>query len=142
MSLRDDPAAAFAEDDGGSIQGGSVALIDPRRLRPIEGHGPRRAEWVQDLIVEAGTWTRPICVERHHLLVLDGHHRLQAALTMNLALVPCQLFNYGEVEVWSLRPQYEVSTERIVEVPCAVISTHTRLPSTAFRHQSPRAPSN
>ena len=34
---------------------------------------------------------------------------------MNLALVPCQLFNYGEVEVWSLRPQYEVSTERIVE---------------------------
>ena len=87
-----------------------ICLIEIEKLRPIEGHGKKRVEWLKNKILEEG-WTKPIVVEKDNYLVMDGMHRLEAAKELNLTYVPCQLFAYGDVEVWSLRRNHVVTRE-------------------------------
>jgi len=90
-------------------------FLDPKTLLRIEGHSEKRVTWLKKKILSEELWTRPLCVERTHLLVLDGHHRLAVSLSLGLACVPCELFDYGDVEVWSLRDNHEVSRELVTE---------------------------
>ncbi len=92
-----------------------MKLLDPKRLRHIEGFSEKRMEQIKKKILKEGVWTRPLCIESKHLLVLDGQHRMEIALSLGLARVPCQLFEYKDVEVWSLRHNHEVSRELVVE---------------------------
>jgi L-serine kinase (ADP) len=93
-----------------------VELIDVRRLRHIEGFSPKRVQIFLRKIEAAGVWTQPLCIERTHCLVMDGQHRMEVALALGLKRVPCELFDYQEVELWSLRPKTcEVTRELVVQ---------------------------
>ncbi|MBI2896358.1 MAG: ParB N-terminal domain-containing protein [Deltaproteobacteria bacterium] len=91
-----------------------MELIEVDRLRHIEGYSQRRAQNIRKTIQKDGVWKRPLCIERTHLLVLDGQHRLEAARSLGMRLVPCQMFDYDEVEVWSLRSNHEVTRELVI----------------------------
>jgi len=91
-----------------------IVMMDPRELRHIEGFSKRRAAWLEKKIVGDGIWTRPLRVERTHRLVLDGQHRMEVGLALGLAVVPCELFDYEEVEVWSLRANHEVTRALVI----------------------------
>lgn len=93
----------------------NVKLIDPRRLHHIEGWSRKRARLLRKKIVAEGVWTLPLAVERTHLLVLDGQHRMEAALALGLERVPCALYDYDDVEVWSLRENRAVSRALVIE---------------------------
>lgn len=92
-----------------------MKLVNPESLRHIEGFSPKRVEWLTQKILDEGVWTRPLCIERTHLLALDGQHRMEVALRLGLARVPCLLFDYDEVEVWSLRDNHAVSRALVIE---------------------------
>jgi hypothetical protein len=92
-----------------------IRMVPVDRLRPIEGHSRKRVRWLAEKITRENVWTRPLCVEERHLLVLDGMHRLHAARELGLAVVPCALYDYADVEVWSLRDNHVVTRERVVE---------------------------
>lgn len=92
-----------------------VKMINPKRLLHIEGFSKRRAEWLRKKILKEGVWTKPIAIERTHKLVLDGQHRTEVALALGLKRVPCALFDYDDVEVWSLRKSCKVSRALVVE---------------------------
>jgi L-serine kinase (ADP) len=91
-----------------------ITFVDPRQLRHIEGFSRRRATWLEKKIVSEGVWTKPLRIERTHFLVLDGQHRMEVGLALGLKVVPCEMFDYDEVEVWSLRPTHEVSRELVI----------------------------
>lgn len=93
----------------------AIELIDPKRLRHIEGFSKKRALWLRRKIEAEGIWTKPLAIDRQHLLVMDGQHRMEVALALNLSRVPCKLFDYEQVEVWSLRPTtHEVTVASII----------------------------
>jgi len=92
-----------------------VSLIDPKTLRHIEGFSAKRVAWLKKKVLSEGLWTKPLCVEREHLLVMDGQHRMEVALALGLSVVPCLLFDYDDVEVWSLRHTEEVTRELVVQ---------------------------
>ena len=46
---------------------------------------------------------------------MDGQHRMEVAKEIGLSVVPCLVYSYEEVEVWSLRKNYEVNAELIIE---------------------------
>ena len=83
-------------------------------LRHIEGFGKKRVEWLVDKIKKEGIWTAPLCIEKHHYLVMDGQHRMEAAFRLGLVVVPCMLFDYSDVEVWSLRSNHIVSRDLVI----------------------------
>ena len=90
-----------------------LRLIEVARLRPLEGHGPKRVLWLRDKILSEGVWRVPLCVEASRHLVMDGHHRFEVARLLGLSRVPAHVFTYDMVEVYSLRPNIPVSPEII-----------------------------
>jgi hypothetical protein len=93
---------------------GQVGLIDVAALRQTEAVDMARVAWLIDTIRRDGVWRVPICVERRHHLVMDGHHRTEAARRMGLHQVPCLRFDYEQVRVFSRRPGLRVSPEEVI----------------------------
>ena len=92
----------------------TVELIDVSSLRHIEGFSARRVGWLAKKITFEGIWKVPMVLDRRHHLVMDGQHRMEVARRLGLAVVPALLYDYDEVEVWSLRPgHYTVDASEI-----------------------------
>lgn len=91
-----------------------ITYVPTKLLRHIEGYSPKRVKWLIDKILDEQMWTKPLCVDSTHHLVMDGQHRMEAAKILNLPYVPCVLFNYTAVEIYSLRDNYSVDHELVV----------------------------
>lgn len=90
-------------------------------LRPLcevlqsEQVDPANVQWLRESIIRAGHWLEPIIVERSRGIVMDGNHRLNAALQLGLKRVPCIQLDYADPRVrvrhWQTGKAFEV--ERI-----------------------------
>ena len=92
-----------------------IALIRTEELKHIEGFGHKRVIWLKDKILKEGFWTVPLKIEKNLNLVMDGQHRMEVAKELKLNAVPCLVYLYEEVEVWSLRKNYIVNAESIIK---------------------------
>ena len=90
----------------------TARLLAPQSLLPIEKHDRKRAQWLKDSIVANGIWTKPIVVSDSGR-VMDGHHRLSAALALGLRSVPCVVLNYTNIHFYSLRPEISITLQDI-----------------------------
>lgn len=91
-----------------------VEFVEVASLRHIEGFSRRRVTWLAKKIQTEGIWTKPVVLDRAHHLVMDGQHRMEVARLLGLTVIPAILYDYAEVEVWSLRPEhYTVSAAEI-----------------------------
>jgi hypothetical protein len=90
-----------------------VRLVELSRLRRTEQHNPQRASRLAMNIAAEGTWTKPIWVESGDLLIMDGHHRLEAAILLGLVRVPCTLLSYHMPELsvvsWNGNAQFPIA---------------------------------
>ena len=91
-----------------------VELILVAKLKHIEGYSKKRALYLANKIQKEKVWNKPLCVDKNNFLIMDGQHRMEAAKLLGLKYVPCWLLNYADVEIWSLRSQYEFDTHIVV----------------------------
>jgi hypothetical protein len=91
-----------------------IHLVRLEQIRPNEQHYPEHALFLADTILREQLWRIPVALERHSLAVMDGHHRLEAARRLKLALVPCLLLDYAQVEVSATRQGYVVTPQEIL----------------------------
>ncbi len=89
-------------------------LINPKKLNPIEDHSKKRVNWLTEKIISDKYWSKPLAIAKEHNLVMDGHHRLEASLKLKLIKVPCFIYSYNEIHVFSLREEIEVNHEIII----------------------------
>ena len=92
-----------------------IELVPVGQLKHIEGFSPKRVEWLLNKIVTENIWVKPLALERKHKLVLDGQHRMEVARRLKLRAVPAILYDYADVEIWSLRKTYEFDWKLVVE---------------------------
>ncbi len=92
-----------------------IVLIQTEKLLHIEDYGRKRVEWLKDKIIAEELWTVPLKLDKDNYLVMDGQHRMEVAKAIGLKFVPCILYSYDEVKVWSLRDNHEVDQYSIVE---------------------------
>ena len=92
-----------------------IVLVKTDKLLHIEGYGIKKVEKLKNKIIIKGIWTVPLKVDKKHFLVMDGQHRMEVAKSIGLTLVPCILYSYKEVKVWSLRENHRVSKDSIVK---------------------------
>ena len=92
-----------------------IVYVNVDQLKHIEDFGRKRVDWLRKKILTEGEWTVPLKVEKDHFLVMDGQHRMEVAKMLNLKFVPCILYSYDEVQVWSLRDNYEVNAKLIIK---------------------------
>lgn len=92
-----------------------IVWVPTAKLKHIEGFSHKRVQWLKKRILAESVWTKPLCVERQHFLVMDGQHRMEAARDLGLRYVPCVLFPYEDVEIWSLRKNCEVTHALVIQ---------------------------
>lgn len=92
-----------------------IKYVEVEKLKHIEGFSKVRVDTLRKKIVSEKMWNQPLKVEKNHYLVLDGQHRLEVAKLLNLKRIPCQLFDYNDVKLWSLRKNHPVSRELVIE---------------------------
>ncbi|RDU97424.1 ParB N-terminal domain-containing protein [Trinickia dinghuensis] len=112
-----------------------IELIPTECILPNEEHDVARLLEVLDSIERSGRWTAPIVLERASFAVMDGHHRLAAALRLSLPRVPCVLLDYAHVGVLARRPEFQVNAEEIV----ARSRARSLYPPKTTRHIFPQA---
>lgn len=91
-----------------------ITLLEVTVLRHTEEFDPKRVEWLARKIDTEGVWTVPLAVSREHSLVMDGQHRLEAALRLGLRRVPATVLDYAMIPVYSLRPGFVVTVDELV----------------------------
>ncbi|MFD1744871.1 hypothetical protein ACFSE1_05290 [Rhizobium helianthi] len=79
-------------------------LIDPIKLTPTEEVDLKHVQFLEREILRSGYWTTPVSIHQNALFVMDGHHRLEVAKRLNLALMPVVLLDYDRVDVTAWRP--------------------------------------
>ena len=89
-------------------------LLPPLALRPTEETIRGRIGEVIGLILDAQAWTQPIRVERDTLAILDGHHRLAAAIQLGLVRVPVLTYDYATVPLASWRPEIHPTRDEVL----------------------------
>ena len=92
-----------------------VYFLNPKKLNPIEDYDSNRVDWLKAKIKKEYIWTVPVAIAQEHNLVMDGHHRLQVALELNLKKIPCFIYSYNQIEPFSLRKEETVSSKIIIE---------------------------
>jgi hypothetical protein len=92
-----------------------IELVKVDTLKHIEGFSRRRVEWLMAKILQEKVWTKPIAIDIRHLLVLDGQHRMEVALALQLKMIPAVKYDYSSVEVWSLRKKYKIDWQLVTE---------------------------
>lgn len=91
-----------------------ITMVPIQFLKHIEHFSVKRVNWLMAKIQKEKMWTKPICVDKTHYLVMDGQHRLEVAKKIGLSHVPCLLFDYERVEIWSLRANYHVDHDTVI----------------------------
>lgn len=91
-----------------------VHFVRADSILPNECHYPKHAANLAETLRREQLWRIPIVLEHNRMAVMDGHHRLQAALQLKLAHVPCLLLGYDDVEVSATRGGYLVTPQEIL----------------------------
>ena len=89
-------------------------LVNVTSLLPIEDHSKKRSVNIGNKIQAEGVWSKPIVVEKNHMLVLDGHHRFSFAKREGFQFIPVVLVDYQNIEIRSLRKDYVFTKEDVV----------------------------
>lgn len=92
----------------------SFELVRVSDLSPIEAFSTKRASNIEKKICELGFWTKPIVIEKTHMLVLDGHHRFSICKKIGLKKVPAVLVDYYDINIRSLRKNCVFSREDVI----------------------------
>lgn len=111
-----------------------INFIETEKLKHIENFDEERVNILVEKIEKDGAWLKPIYIEKNHNLVLDGQHRLQAAIRMGIKKIPTQGFNYEDVKVWTLRK------EEYVDIPTVIARANQGdiYPYKTVKHNFPR----
>ncbi|MGF6400880.1 hypothetical protein ABH905_004546 [Pseudomonas frederiksbergensis] len=106
------PQAALAArpDSFNSYQIALRPLCDVLQSEQVD---PANVKRLSEAIIRAGHWLEPIIVERSKGIVMDGNHRLNAALQLGLKRVPCIQLDYADPRVcvrhWQTGQAFEVA---------------------------------
>lgn len=93
----------------------NISLSKINELKHIESFDTARVDWLAEKIKKDNAWTTPLVIDNRFGLVMDGQHRLEAAILLGLRFIPVIKFSYNDVKVWSLRPEsHEVTVEEII----------------------------
>ncbi len=76
-----------------------VVLIEITRLRAHELVERDRVEKLKEDLRKSGMLVRPILVDERNLIIIDGHHRVQALRELGCKLVPALLIDYESSDI-------------------------------------------
>jgi len=89
-------------------------------LRPHEETIPKKVEELERMTHRWKAYVLPLVIDRNTGVILDGHHRHQVALRLDLQCLPCVLVDYlgdesVELDVWPNCGRDSITKEEVVQ---------------------------
>ncbi len=97
-----------------------VELVPVEILRPHEQTIQKKVDELERMTHRWKAYVLPLVVDNNTGVILDGHHRHQVALRLNLKCLPCVLVDYlgddsVEIDVWPNCGRDSVSKEEVIQ---------------------------
>lgn len=94
-----------------------IILVPIANLKPHEHIIPENLEKVKNSIQKDGFLINPVIVDRNHLVILDGHHRVQALEALGYTKVPAHMVDYFDenIKIFPRRAEVSISKKIIIE---------------------------
>jgi len=111
-------------------------FIKPRQLRPTEEHDSEAVSELAAKIARDGFWRAPVLIHCGNLAILDGHHRRQVAIDMNLSMIPCLVCSYAHdnIQLCTWRSDYHPTASDVFRAA----ATGHLFPRKTTRHRFPQ----
>jgi len=81
----------------------SFKLIPIKKLKSHENINKNHLSEIIYKLRKERVLRNPIIVEKNHLVILDGHHRVNAFKKLGLKYIPASLISYNQVRVYLRR---------------------------------------
>ncbi len=97
------PAEEYVDDD--SLRdalrelSSRIAILPISLLRPHENVDPDLVKELAEDIKRCGLLRKPIVVDSKTLIIIDGHHRVEALKRLGCRRIPCLLVNYRSPKI-------------------------------------------
>lgn len=97
-----------------------VDLVSLEVLRPHEETIPKKVDELEKMTHRWRAYVLPLVVDKKTGVILDGHHRHQVALRLDLKCLPCVQVDYIEddtieLDVWPNCGRDHVSKEEVIK---------------------------
>jgi uncharacterized protein (DUF1015 family) len=95
----------------------NIQLVNIQDLHIHESIDMTNVRKVKKQILKANCFKVPIIVDREHLVVLDGHHRLKSCQILGLKKIPCMMVDYlhdKTIRVESRRQQVMITKQAVL----------------------------
>lgn len=95
-------------------------MVPMEILRPHEETIPKKVEELERMTHRWKAYVLPLVIDRNTGVILDGHHRHQVALRLDLKCLPCVLVDYlgdesVELDVWPSCGKDSITKEEVVQ---------------------------
>jgi len=97
-----------------------VELVPLEVLRPHEGTIAKKVDELERMTHRWKAYVLPLVIDKNTGVILDGHHRHQVALRLNLLCLPCVLVDYTgddtvELDVWPNCGRDSISKKEVID---------------------------
>jgi len=95
-------------------------LVPVEILRPHELTIPKKVDELEKMTHRWKAYVLPLVIDRNTGVILDGHHRHQVSLRLELQCLPCVLVDYlgdetVELDVWPNCGRESISKEEVIK---------------------------
>jgi hypothetical protein len=101
--------------------GEDVTLVPIEWLKPHEEIKEKNCQSLLKMTKKWGGYTKPLIVDKATGAILDGHHRYNVGLRLDLRLLPALCIDYLtdsriSVETWQASTFEEITKEQVIEM--------------------------
>ncbi|MEM4311201.1 MAG: ParB N-terminal domain-containing protein [Nitrososphaerales archaeon] len=98
-----------------------VRLLSLEELKSHEEVEKERLEALTEEIKNDGILKKAIAVDSTNMIILDGHHRVEALKLLGYKKIPVCLFNYDSpfIEIYNFNGGKGVSKEQVIKIALA-----------------------
>ncbi|MDP7004469.1 MAG: hypothetical protein QGG21_05620 [Candidatus Thalassarchaeaceae archaeon] len=97
-----------------------VELVPLEVLRPHEGTIAKKVDELERMTHRWKAYVLPLVIDKNTGVILDGHHRHQVALRLNLLCLPCVSVDYAgddtiELDVWPSCGRDSITKKEVID---------------------------
>jgi ParB-like chromosome segregation protein Spo0J len=96
-----------------------LMMIKPQELRAHEDVDEERIRRIVTMMTRRRVFHPPLLVDRQTMVVLDGHHRLEASKELGCRTIPCfgvDYLNDEEVRLESWREDITLTKQQVIDM--------------------------
>jgi len=97
-----------------------VELVPLEVLRPHEETIAKKVDELERMTHRWKAYVLPLVIDKNTGVILDGHHRHQVALRLNLLCLPCVLVDYSgddtvELDIWPNCGRDSITKKEVID---------------------------